>query len=49
MDGEYPHLTEDEADVMVAEQRMNDPEISFDELLERLGYMVIDGKVVKKG
>lgn len=48
MDAEYPHLTEDEADVMVAEQRMHDPEISFEEFLERQGYVVVDGKVVKK-
>lgn len=48
-DAEFPHLTEDEADIMVAESRMNDLERPFEEYLAAHGYDVVTGDKIRKG
>lgn len=47
-DAEFPHLTEDQADIMVALERLNDDEIPFDDFLRSEGYVVVGNKVQKR-
>lgn len=47
-DAEFPHLTEDQADIMVAQQRMDGPERPFEEYLRERGYDVVTGDKLTK-
>lgn len=47
-DAEFPHLTEDQADIMVAERRMNGAERPFEDYLREHGYDVVTGDKIRK-
>jgi len=47
-DAEFPHLTEDQADIMVVKQRLNDPERPFEDYLRERGYDVVTGDKIQK-
>ncbi|MBS1830570.1 MAG: hypothetical protein JST93_35035 [Acidobacteria bacterium] len=51
MDAEFPYLTEDEADLMVAGERINDPpdtDIPLEDLMRKYGLTVVNGKVINQ-
>lgn len=49
-DAEFPHLTEDQADLKVALERLHDGdgEMSLEEFMEKCGYVVREGKVQER-